>query len=317
MLPFARYISLFSLCTLAACGGGETNVSSTPTPVPAPSPNYDRFTNLTHNQQIAMTGVFATRTDSSTVTQSLRGPTYTFFKPFSTANLSVTYDAASNTYTVRDGSFTSHAFGTDQRQPTYELNGPSFADYSVGDGSTFTEVFSIYHPGGGGQDPTLSYTTLFQFVRLGYSTNSDNTVVTTVNDLYYGVGGFQTLSSDMPKSGTAVYQGPLRGFYSNGTTLDAVRGQTSLTANFGTGKVDTRLYLESQSLGGSTVIVSGSGPIDTNKFSGSINDGGFTGAFDGSFNGPRAVEAGLSFRLLGADGANIIGVGAGKINNPQ
>jgi hypothetical protein len=175
----------------------------------------------------------------------------------------------------------------------------------------------VYRPEGAGQDIALTYTTLLQFVRLSYSENSDNTVQTTVSDMIYGVGGFQTVPSDMPKTGSASYQGPLRGSYSNGTTIDSIVGQTTLSANFGTGQVDTKLFMNSPSLSNGTVVVSATGSIDTNKFSGNINDQGFTGAFDGAFNGPRAVEMGLGFRMTRPDGANIIGVGAGKTSSPQ
>jgi hypothetical protein len=147
MLPFARFVSVLGFCSLASCGGGSSGgVGSTPTPTPTPSPTYSSFANLSANQQIALTGTYANRSDVFTAQSSTIGATHTSSKPFSSANLAISYDAASKTYTLTDGSFASHAFGPDQRNPNYQTNGPSFADYSVGDGRTFTEVLSCTVP---------------------------------------------------------------------------------------------------------------------------------------------------------------------------
>jgi hypothetical protein len=154
----------------------------------------------------------------------------------------------------------------------------------------------------------LTYTTLAQWTRINHEQPSSSTA-TTQSDTFWGVGGFSTLVSDMPRTGGASYLGPLRATYANGTYLEGVTGQARLIADFAAGTVKTDLFLNRT---GFSTVAGGTGTIQGARFSGNFNDGRYTGAFDGGFFGPQAAEMGLSFTISDTTGQQFAGVGAGR-----
>lgn len=313
MKSLTKYSLIAVVLLLSACGGGGGGgISSTPAPTPTPSPTYQTFTDTTSNWQIPVTGVYGNRSYVSTASGTTFGPLTTSAKSFSGGNVSITYDAATKSYTVTDGSFTSHSYGPDQLGPPSGVES-AYTTYLRGGGTTLSEQLSIYRPEGNpkNSEPALSYTTLFMWGQSRYVSNSDNTETTVTSDVIYGVGGFQTLSSDMPKTGTANYSGAILGTYDKGSTIEAITGQSFLEANFATNTVEARISVLSPTIS-PNISIAGGGSIAGNKFSGSMSGAGYSGAYDGAFNGPRAKEMGYSFLLANPDGSRLTGVAGGR-----
>ena len=307
-------------CTLAACGGGGGGggISSTPTPPPPQSqpagPVYSSFTPLQGQKTIEMSG----GTHRQVTTASGPGPTSTTYGTFENSNLWIAYDEATNTYTV------SHGGGQRSFGPSTVVSdvlGPSFQSYGiVNSDAGWSESLNIYRPNGGGptsvgENPTLTYTTLVawtRYERLAAGPNSDTELT-----IMWGVGGFETVASDMPRTGEARYNGIVVGHYASGTRTDWVlSGWAKLTANFGGGTVLADLGLSIP--GQSTLLLDGSGLITGSRFAGTLTGGfalaepTFKGPFEGAFFGPQAAEFGLSFSVGDGAGSNVIGVAAGK-----
>jgi len=305
---------LGNLCAAAAallvvgCGGGGTRIVSTPPAPPAPpAVTYASFGSLTSDQLVPLTGVALSRTDTTTATTSTTGATTIDARPFSGDSLSISYNASTNGYTVRDGA-NSQPFVPADIRSDFTFNGPAFVNYARGVGTATEDYLSIYRPAGGGGDVALTYTTLAQWIRIAHS--STGTTSTAQTDAVWAVGGFATLASDMPRTGTASYSGPLRGIYVQGTTLANVSGLAQLAADFGAGTVRADLTLNRS--GFSTLLVGGNGTISSARFAGNLAGSGFTGTFDGGFFGPQAAEMGFSFIMSDATGQRIAGVGGGR-----
>ncbi|HEY0412728.1 MAG TPA: transferrin-binding protein-like solute binding protein [Allosphingosinicella sp.] len=298
-------------CLLSACGGGGTSggvgIIPAPPPPPPPAATYPSFAALTSSQQVALTGIAVGRTDRSGAGGSTPGVNAIEARPYANGSLSIAYDAATNSYTIRDGA-ASQAFAAADLRPDFAFNGPAFQNYARGVGSASEDYLSLYRPGGGGGDVALTYTTLAMWTRLRFT--DDGTTTTTRTDATWGVGGFETVASDMPRTGGASYAGPLRGQYVNGTAVENVTGQARLVADFAAASVRADLFLNRS--GASTLTVGGTGTIAAARFLGSLAGGGYSGTFDGAFFGPRAAEMGLSFSLAGSGAERIGGVGAGR-----
>jgi len=309
--------------TLAACGGGGGPAPGIPAPPPAPPPppppppapppTYSSFAAPTGNQQVAMTGVVSTATDTQTGTGYFPGEAQVTAAPYSSARLSISYNAASNSYTVQDGARSREFLPADIRSAD-GTNGPAFVNYARNPGTRNSDYLSLYRPvGAGGDDVALTYTTLAMW------THQDivdvGSVTETRRSLVWGVGGFETLASDMPLTGTASFSGPLRGYSvfpmpGLGAATGPLTGQARLTADFGLGTVQARLTANRS--GYPTLLLEGAGTISANRFGGNLSGNGFSGPFDGAFHGPRAAEMGLSFSVTDAAGARAYGVGAGR-----
>jgi hypothetical protein len=107
----------------------------------------------------------------------------------------------------------------------------------------------------------------------------------------------------MPTTGTATYQmvASAQIFETNyyPSTLRAVGGTATLSANFGSGTVSTVLTLPGSAFSG---VFNGSGSIGADQFNGTltaVNPGAVTtnGTFAGGFFGPGAKEAGYVFQI--------------------
>lgn len=293
---------LLAVSMLAACGGGggtSGGVGSTPPPPPPPTVTYNSFGNLTTDQVIVLSGV-TFRTNNTLGTSS----TVVTARPFSNTPLRIGYNSATGGYTVQTQNGSTSFLPADI-DPNLTYNGPAFTNYAKSATDRY-DFLSLYKPAGGGDDVPLTYTTLVSTTRV----ISDGATQSSQHDNMYGVGGFQTVSSDMPRAGSATYTGPLRGASVNGETIRGVFGQARLMANFGAQTVQADLFLNGVT--GSTIVVGGTGTIQSNFFGGNLSGEGYSGAFDGSFFGPQAAEMGLSFLVTGSDGTKIGGAAAGR-----
>lgn len=137
----------------------------------------------------------------------------------------------------------------------------------------------------------------------------------------YFVFGIPTAGADVPKSGSASYQGLAEGTFTDGVTPYRMSGTSTLSANFTTATVEAGLDLSA------TTVVLGANPFVNVHYSGTglITDPGsshfegkllsaanpsYGGAFLGDFYGPSAKEYGFTFSIS-QSGSNPGGGGTG------
>ena len=128
-----------------------------------------------------------------------------------------------------------------------------------------------------------------------------------------GVFGYQTVTSDMPTTGTQAYTSSVSGrlvSVSGATTsVLKVTGTVTTSVNFATGLVDLTLVLSTvPSAGGApvaygTFTAQGAIPVGQNQFTGSFTTGSpLSGTLTGGFFGSQAKEIGIAFAASGTNG---------------
>ena len=143
-------------------------------------------------------------------------------------------------------------------------------------------------------------------------------------DFGHLVYGQRTDPNEMPLTGSATYNGTIRGHLLRQNTVEILRGGMSMQTDFASGRVDMSLdaniaYRNGE--GGTEYIdyaeFTGVGSIDDAAFSGTMTgtldrDAGeaggveaLDGSFDGEFFGPTAQEAGGTFEFSGEDAAGV------------
>lgn len=295
---------------LASCGGGGSRPIATPVPPPAPPPAppppvYASFAAPAGDQQVPLTGVQVTNTVSYGVGILATVPETTAVG-YSSGRLSISYNGAAGSYTVRDNARSSE-FRPSDINPTDNTHGGAFVNYRHNRTPDAEDRLALYRPTGGGGEVALTYTTLALWTRA--TVDLSGNVERVHHNAVWGVGGFETVAGDMPRTGNATYIGPLRGFDVTDAAR-AVTGQSRLTADFAALTVQAELSIIRG--GFPTLLLNGAGQINSSRFSGALNGGGYSGSYEGAFFGPRAAEMGLSFLVRDAAGRPIAGVGAGR-----
>lgn len=291
-----------ALCLMTAgCGGGGGGeVAQTPPPPTSSAPTYDSFVGLNKNVTLATTSA-ATSYQYSTTSGLNAGSVARDAKGgYGEGNVSIAYDAASQTYTVRDGT-NAMSYSAADKDPA--APGPAatpFDSFVRRDSSgRLVDRISAYRAGSANTAfPQLSYTSFVVARREASTTTSGVSNATIDARLVYAIGGFETVRSDLPKTGTASYASFVTGSALSGDREHAVGGTVSITADFGSASVKTALALtsEGQSIGnfdGVAAIESA-----TSHFKGDLTAAGATkGNFSGSFFGPQAAEVGYTYRV--------------------
>ena len=302
------------LLTLAGCGASGGGPQ--PIPPPPPAPTYNNFNPLgstTFDASAARVKVEYRTGQPGTIVEKVVVPFSTTGSP----NGMLSYDAASKTYTFRGSNFGPAELGGQGC-----VTGSAFDCY-IRNVSTFPEMLLILKSGAalnGQPNFTLTYSTFFFGSHSEMSPGPDQVATSTRS---YGVTGFKTVPSDLPKTGTASYLHPQT--YVEWVSIDPRQsssstshsGKANLTVDFGTGKVTTDLTLivagPSSELQFGPYTGNGSIAKGTSVFSGNIGDNSYTGSFEGAFFGPQAAEMGYSFLLGKINGTEqIIGAVLGK-----
>jgi hypothetical protein len=206
--------------------------------------------------------------------------------------VSFSYDAASGTYMVQD-SGGSAKFGAPDRKAD-----ASYANVYASTAGTVSNELTLF--GNARSDTASSAPVALSYTSYGLWVHADSAANLT-NRTYF-LYGQPTGAANMPTTGTATYNmtASAQIFRTNyvPSTLTAVGGSATLTANFGNGTVSTALTLASPSFNGT---FNGTGSIGADQFSGTFpTTGSFTtssGNFSGGFFGPGAKEAGYVFQI--------------------
>lgn len=129
----------------------------------------------------------------------------------------------------------------------------------------------------------------------------------------YGVYGYPTVASDLPKTGTATYTTIVAGRAvisptTGASSVDKLTGTVTVSVNYATGLVTVTMDLSRVTAGGNvaygTFTGTGAIPVGSTQFTGSFGPGStIGGTFQGVAYGSQATELGISFALSGAVGA--------------
>jgi len=313
---------------VAACGGGNGGVQSTPpptsgpapTPSPAPTPaptptppekNDDLLAPVVSEvfTNDAMTNVTTVETEVSG-TENVRSE-------ISDAELMVTYDDSTQKYILQyDG--VGQSFGA--ADITEQTDATTTYQVTNSDGSTNTLVLT--NPGADGGSLNYQYVGAGEWFRsINVNPDPEGKVDReTTNSFTYGI---ETENIDVPRTGSANYAVELiasaRNYSYSGTGV--------FTADFGSGQFGTDIDVTEQDLINGTSeqsVFSGRGDLSasTGQFSGTFNMafakygvdsiGNDEGTLSGRFYGPGAAELGASFSAVRPFGEVIVGTILGR-----
>jgi len=292
----ARNLAVAACLLTCGCGGGGGGGLVVGTPS---SPSYDSFVGLNKNITVQTTSTAANFTYNTlngiradTITRDAKGG-------FGEGGITISYDAASQTYTIHDGP-NALSYGPADKDPSGP--GPSqspFETYFHQVGNNLVDKIKAYRAGSAGtQFPQLSYATFVVASREAITLIGGISDANINARVIYAIGGFETVRSDLPRTGTASYTSYVTGAAIGPDREYPVEGSVSITADFANASVSTALALKSggQGIGN----FNGVAPIDsgTSRFKGDLTANGTTqGSFSGSFFGPQAAEVGYTYRV--------------------
>ena len=120
-------------------------------------------------------------------------------------------------------------------------------------------------------------------------------------------GGQATPIADMPRAGSAVYNGSMAGTATNGTNVFSVVGDAQISANFDAQTVGTNFFNMTKQQVGTNVMIpvtsfSGTSQLSGNVYAGALAaaNGLQTGDVRGQFYGPGAQETAGVWHITGA-----------------
>jgi hypothetical protein len=127
--------------------------------------------------------------------------------------------------------------------------------------------------------------------------------------------GSQTPLGSMPVSGTGTYQGSTLGAGIDGAGPYALRGNVTMSVNFGTGAASTTMSgIQRQHLVTNNVSVgadlTGTGTVSGNRVTTTLAGGGSSGGLHGTFYGPSAQEVAGAWRVTGGGNTTVGSFGA-------
>lgn len=229
-------------------------------------------------------------TMQSTIKYSTASGGTSGFNNYARAGSQFVYDAASDTFTVRDAATgVKSTFGL-----ANEDTAASNSEFLVFSKNGGTETFRLLNRGAANPVIQLTYVLYGEWTRTA-TTNG----TTSVNDQFL-VGGSRTAS--MPRTGSATYTTMYDGNFVDSAGVHALSGSGGVTANFGSGSVNYSATINGVPSG--SVAFSGTGNIDFKGagFATTTANGGYTFSQNGIFYGPTANELGGLFRITNGSG---------------
>ncbi|MFD1610364.1 hypothetical protein ACFSCW_00955 [Sphingomonas tabacisoli] len=237
------------------------------------------------------------------------------------SGVSLSYDATTQGYTVRDASGASATF-----LPATKSSDPNETNAKI---TTFNQA------AGGGQDklvlfnPGAGNTTLaLSYVSYGAWRHSVSNGTTADLSFQYFVYGIRQ-DANAPSTGSGSYATTVEGIWNNPEGIYVLAGTSSLTADFTAKTVATTLQLDGTSVANGTakslgrfdgtgsIAALGGGFAGNFTHVGTDADGNvFNGSFAGAFFGPQGQEVGYTFSLSDPNGRGGTAAGAvvGKAN---
>ena len=241
----------------------------------------------------------------STVTYEQKtGGGYQFYSNFAKITAAVKYDAATQSYIVKD---TGSPALTTFAPADITSSTTDYTYYSKSGGGT-TQTLKLLKPGGGNTVIALTYTSYGAWRRTTPGAGWNG--ATKINDTYF-VFGKKTPTSGIPLSGGADYSTVLDGSFVNATKSYTVSGTGSLHASWsGNGSISYSATASGVAADLSVLnfgTMNGSGSIYKTSSSftgfGTTNGSGYRMGVSGYFFGPTAQEIGAVFQLSGGGGS--------------
>jgi hypothetical protein len=228
------------------------------------------------------------------------------------------YDPASGNYTLHAATSLGSPGTTSTLYPSssqnkasyypYYGNNPNFTSYATSatnSGLGANELY-LYNLGNSNSEIALTYVSFG--VQMQNPFAAINQPYTTDGRLTFFIYGVPTLAADMPKTGTASFNGVVWGWAStpavgsyNAGAYD-IHGTSTLTADFGAATLTTSMTFSGTPIANSSQLVigvpsttiSGTGVIGSPGYQNTVSAGGDAGTFYGSFsNGERQFHGAL------------------------
>lgn len=292
---------------LASCGGDDDptptpSPTASPTPTPTASPTYAAFP-LAASAEFATINASTSYTGdpaSSAVTLGVAGTEMLS----SRVSLATSNAIATATYVIREN--TEESRFVNANVTTAPAPAVTEFVFRTNDATTAGKFSQLEFLNNTIPSQVTSDTGL-QFTNVSYANWWRGDSTTGAKRLTYTVFGYQTVLTDMPKTGTVTYNARVTGrIVSNAaapSTIDRVAGNATLSVNFATGQVDLSLALTRPAAGGGTTalpVLTGQGAISVgnNQFTGSFGPGS---TFAGGFFGSTGREVGVTFASTGTN----------------
>jgi hypothetical protein len=219
---------------------------------------------------------------------------------------SLSYDAATGAYTVRDESGASASFLPTSRN-AFESN----ATVSVYDQESGNRIDQLVLFNAGAANPRMALT----YVSYGaWQQLTDNGATIDVAQQFFVYGIRQ--APNQPSAGSASYTTIVDGLWANPDGVYSLAGTSSFTADFASMTVATSLDLTGRHvtteiakglglfIGSGSIAALGGTFGGTFAHQGTDDDGNvYSGSFNGAFFGPQGQEMGYGFSLTGPGGA--------------
>lgn len=314
---------------LSSCGGGNDNSSATPTPTTTPtptptaSPTYAAF-------PLAAAAEFNTINATTSYTGDPAGAVTLGVAGTEslTTRVRLATDSAitTGTYVARENTEESRFTNTNvvtaptPAAPEFVFRSTSTATGALAGNFAQLEFLNNTIPSQVTSDTGLAFT------NSSYAAWWRGDSTAGAKRLTYTVFGYNTVTTDMPTSGTTSYAsrvaGRLVSVAGTTTSVRKVTGTITTTVNFSTGLVSLTLALSTIPADGGAAVpygtITGQGAISVgnNQFTGSFTTGSpLSGTFAGAFYGSAAKEIGISFAGSGTVGGadqRLVGVVLGK-----
>ncbi|AQR73778.1 transferrin-binding protein-like solute binding protein [Sphingomonas sp. LM7] len=314
---------------LASCSGSDDpdptptpSPTATPTPTPTASPTYAVFP-LTAAAEFASINASTSYTGDPAVGPVTLGVAAT--EGLSTrVRLATSNAIATATYVINENSEESRFVNANVTvQPAPGVTEFVFRTTDTATAGKFSQLEFLNNTISAA---TLTNNTALQLTNVSYAQWWRGDSTTGAKRITTSVFGYQTVLTDVPKTGTQAYTSSVAGRLvstnAGATTLWRIGGTVTTSVNFSTGLVTSTLTLNRTPEGGGATIAYGTftaqGAIPTgqNQFSGSFTTGSpLSGTLAGGFFGSQAKEIGITFAASGTNGGdtqNLVGVIVGK-----
>jgi len=228
-------VLLGSACLLSACGGGSSggavaSVPVAPAPVVDPSPPYDSFANpvakIFKSQTVEVSKT--SHDDSNKIYRNSSGRSVSY----DSVGMTIDYRPDEGVYTVSDGNYSSKFTDFNKQVDPTPSSPDNYTSYLKEVPSSIVQkqaydALIIYDK----TNPKLSYANIavWSRTRAGTVTPDPSSGFTDISRIAYGIIGYETLASDMPRTGLVSYSLTATGIYAQ----DGDSGLLSSDPNYG------------------------------------------------------------------------------------
>ncbi|KRC78883.1 hypothetical protein [Sphingomonas sp. Root241] len=310
---------------LASCGGNDPTPTPSPTPTPTPtptaSPTYTAF-------PLAAAASFNTINASTSYTGDpagavVLGAAATEVGLSSRVSLATSNAIATATYVINENGEESRFVNANVTvQPAPAVTEFVFRTTDAATAGKFSQLEFLNNT----IPSQVTSNANLQLANLSYANWWRGDSTTGAKRITTSVFGYQTVLTDVPKTGTQAYTstvvGRLVGVNGGVTTVARVGGTVTVSVNFSTGLVDLTLTLNQTPEGGGattaygTFTAQGAIPTGQNQFQGSFTGSAtLSGTLTGGFFGSQGKEIGIAFAGAGTVGGGnqrLVGVVVGK-----